>query len=114
VDLAAPGVEIMTALPDGKQGFRTGTSFAAPFVTAIVATRSDLRPTASTLRKGDLISRLNLQDLGPPGPDPIYGKGLALAPRVCSGSGGAIAHQESPAIPETRSFGKAAASSISW
>jgi subtilisin family serine protease len=96
VDLSAPGVEIMTALPDGKQGFRTGTSFAAPFVTAIVATRSD--PSRSFARKGDLLKSLNLQDLGPPGPDPIYGQGLALAPRVCKGSDGVIAHKEGPSL----------------
>jgi subtilisin family serine protease len=99
VDLSAPGVEIMTALPDGKQGFRTGTSFAAPFVTAIVATRTDTaHPFA---KKSDLLSRLNLQDLGPPGPDPIYGQGLALAPKVCTGSGGAVARNEgAPLVPK--------------
>ena len=32
-DLAAPGVEITTAAPGGGYGGRTGTSFAAPFVT---------------------------------------------------------------------------------
>ncbi len=105
VDLSAPGVEIMTALPDGKQGFRTGTSFAAPFVTAIVATRSD--PSHAFAGKRELLSRLNLQDLGPPGPDPIYGQGLALAPKVCSGSGGAIAHNEN--APRPPKFSAAAA-----
>jgi subtilisin family serine protease len=37
IDVAAPGVRIWTAMPHGKQGLRDGTSFAAPFVTAIVA-----------------------------------------------------------------------------
>jgi hypothetical protein len=111
VDLSAPGVEIMTALPDNRQGFRTGTSFAAPFVTAIVATRNDLRHAAA-MQKRDLLGRLNLQDLGPPGPDPIYGQGLALAPKVCSGAGGTIAHKEGPAQPPP--IAVRSATSISW
>ena len=37
IDVAAPGVRIWTALPDNKEGMLNGTSFAAPFVTAIAA-----------------------------------------------------------------------------
>jgi subtilisin family serine protease len=37
IDVAAPGVRIWTALPNNKEGAMSGTSFAAPFVTAIVA-----------------------------------------------------------------------------
>ena len=37
IDVAAPGVRIWTALPNNKEGALSGTSFAAPFVTAIVA-----------------------------------------------------------------------------
>ena len=36
-DLAAPGVDILTAVPGGGYGTRTGTSFAAPFVTGAAA-----------------------------------------------------------------------------
>ncbi len=36
-DLAAPGVDILTAAPGGGYGVRTGTSFAAPFVTGAAA-----------------------------------------------------------------------------
>lgn len=36
-DLAAPGVDILTAAPGGGYGTRTGTSFAAPFVTGAAA-----------------------------------------------------------------------------
>jgi subtilisin family serine protease len=113
VDLSAPGVEIMTALPDNRQGFRTGTSFAAPFVTAIIATRSDL--VATKLSKEELLGRLNLQDLGPPGRAPIYGQGLARAPRTCSDSGGTIAERDAAPPSPQRSMGAATAStSISW
>ena len=37
IDMAAPGVQILAALPGGKEGLLSGTSFAAPFVTAVVA-----------------------------------------------------------------------------
>ena len=37
IDVAAPGVRIWTALPNSKEGLQSGTSFAAPFVTAIIA-----------------------------------------------------------------------------
>ena len=37
IDVAAPGVRIWTALPNNREGALSGTSFAAPFVTAIVA-----------------------------------------------------------------------------
>ena len=37
IDVAAPGVDIWTALPDGRQGYQTGTSFATPYMTAVVA-----------------------------------------------------------------------------
>src|SRR5699024_3653518 len=36
-DITAPGVGIMTAAPGGGYGTRTGTSFAAPFVTGVAA-----------------------------------------------------------------------------
>jgi hypothetical protein len=37
IDVAAPGVRIWTALANNRQGMQSGTSFAAPFVTAVVA-----------------------------------------------------------------------------
>jgi len=81
IDLAAPGVDILAALPNGKQGLRTGTSFAVPFVTAILATRA-----ASDIVDGTedmLLERFSTRDLGQPGRDPIYGAGLVLAPAQC-------------------------------
>ena len=50
IDVAAPGVRIWTALPNNKEGAVSGTSFAAPFVTAIVAAiyKHTLFPEMST------------------------------------------------------------------
>ncbi len=90
IDVSAPGVDILTALPDAKQGYRTGTSFAAPFVTAILATRvGDGPPAGGT--KSSTLQKLPTRDLGPPGQDPIYGAGLALAPQQCTGRGNSVA-----------------------
>ena len=36
-DLVAPGVDILTAAPDGRYTRQTGTSFAVPFVTGAAA-----------------------------------------------------------------------------
>ena len=52
IDLAAPGVDVWTALPDRREGPQTGTSFAVPYVTAVVAVAhgaAGLRPDADPL-----------------------------------------------------------------
>lgn len=80
IDVAAPGVRIWTAAPDAQEGYRSGTSFAAPYVTAILATVLNGSPRR---QKDDLLSVLKVVDLGPPGRDPIYGHGLLVAPAGC-------------------------------
>ncbi len=86
VDVAAPGVNIWTALPNAREGYRTGTSFAAPFVTGLLAAMPEARKNIRT--KDDVLARVSMQDLGPPGRDPTYGEGLPLAPESCNEIGG--------------------------
>lgn len=93
IDVSAPGVDILTALPNAKQGYRTGTSFAVPFVTAILATK--VERTGSEV---DFLKQVSIRDLGPPGQDPIYGAGLALAPKQCTRGGGAVAVGGAPDV----------------
>jgi subtilisin family serine protease len=81
IDIAAPGVGIWTALPDALEGYQSGTSFAAPHVTAIVAA---IRARVQDTSKEGLLRALPIRDLGPAGRDRIYGRGLALAPSACS------------------------------
>ncbi len=83
VDVAAPGVDIWTAASISGARTKTGTSFAAPFVTAalskMLAADGDLSPAELERR---LIA--DASDLGDPGRDPVYGAGLLDASRLCS------------------------------
>ena len=103
IDVAAPGVDILTALPGAQQGYRSGTSFAAPFVTAIAAARVGDRVREEVAFEGAglaLLRDLAVRDLGPPGRDPIYGAGLALAPETCApGRDDAVADAPSVSSP---------------
>jgi len=79
IDFAAPGVNIWIAKPEGNGQVVSGTSFAAPFVTASVA---------STVKKyGPKRAYVRLQgtakDLGIKGKDQKYGWGLIQAEKYC-------------------------------
>lgn len=97
IDVAAPGVDVTAALPLGKSGLRTGTSFAAPFVTGLLAAMPAVRQGAMT--KSDLMARISTDDLGAPGRDPVFGEGLPRAPARCDEIGGVASL---PWTPEAR------------
>jgi Subtilase family len=83
IDVAAPGVDIWTALPGARQGSQTGTSFAAPFVTAIIAASypaAEWRRGIPAKPKSVLLERLSTKDLGD---KHIFGRGLLQAPTTC-------------------------------
>jgi subtilisin family serine protease len=78
VSLAAPGVDIWipgqpAAGAEPVDRLMTGTSFAAPYVTAVLDAFGD--DTTRMLAAA--------RDLGAPGVDPVYGHGLVQAPVVC-------------------------------
>ena len=98
IDLAAPGVDIWTAMPDKREGPQTGTSFAVPYVTAAAAV---VYPKDELVYKGHpldpkkaVLGRLTTRDLGPAGRDTIYGQGLLLAPAKCADKPGSEAPVE--------------------
>jgi len=80
IDVVAPGVDVFVP----AEGYMTGTSVAAPFVTAAIAAD----PEAVGL--GPLDARRHLlaaaRDLGPAGRDATFGAGLAVAPPGCPGA----------------------------
>ena len=80
IDLSAPGVDIWTALPGRREGLKSGTSLAVPFVTAVVATRYAMLARYDRL---SVLSQITSVDLGKSGIDPVYGRGLVQAPRNC-------------------------------
>ncbi|MEL7465992.1 MAG: S8 family serine peptidase [Pseudomonadota bacterium] len=81
IDVAAPGVDVFVAAGEAGR-FSTGTSIAAPFVTARIAAdpalaaAPDIEAVREALRSG-------AADLGPVGFDPTYGAGLVDGPSGC-------------------------------
>ena len=82
IDFSAPGVRIWGPSGGSAAGrYFSGTSFAAPFVTAAVALamQDGPRDSASLVQ---LLGRA-ARDLGDAGKDPAFGWGLIAAPSAC-------------------------------
>ena len=94
ISVAAPGVKIWTALPDNKEGMVTGTSFAAPFVTAVAAVTYNTSRMKTLLGdkrgpldpKAAMLAAFSIDKLGNGEPDDqrVYGLGLVKAPSSCT------------------------------
>lgn len=80
VDIAAPGVDILVA-PGGRVTVSSGTSMAAPFVTAVVASDPALFGLGVDALRIELAKRAT--DLGVAGRDAKFGAGLLRAPSSC-------------------------------
>ena len=78
IAVAAPGVNILAAAPDGGYQMPSGTSFAAAQISGIAALLLERNPTldAASIRR---ILMGTARDLGPPGHDEQFGSGLADA-----------------------------------
>lgn len=83
VDMAAPGVDLWTAASVEGGRLRSGTSYAAPFVSAALA----LGMAQGGLSAADARRRMFdcATDLGEPGRDPVFGHGLVGWPGSCAG-----------------------------
>jgi subtilisin family serine protease len=83
IAFAAPGVRVWTAGRWPTGSYQSGTSFAAPFVTAAVGMQlaDGAEPAATEITR---ILAKTARDLGPPGRDPIFGWGLLQAASPCS------------------------------
>jgi hypothetical protein len=89
IDLAAPGVEVWTAIPGRREGPQTGTSFAVPYVTAVIAvalSEAELVSGGDALApKRRVLAKLqgSVVNLGGHGRDATFGEGLVQAPATC-------------------------------
>lgn len=63
LDVVAPGVDVWAADLDGKGFYASGSSYAAPWVTAVLAAHTDTLPALTS-------------DLGAVGQDPVFGHGM--------------------------------------
>ncbi|MED4754643.1 S8 family serine peptidase [Brevibacillus choshinensis] len=81
VDLAAPGVDILSTYPGGRYAYMSGTSQATPFVSGVAAL---LKASEPALSVNELTNRLlnTAADLGKTGRDNQYGYGLVNASRA--------------------------------
>ncbi len=92
IDIAAPGVQIWTAVPKAREGYRSGTSFAAPFATAVLALQP---PETWGTPKDTQLDRLQFVHLGKEkGRNTVFGRGLIQAPAACSGRGSSFANKD--------------------
>ncbi|TCO73324.1 S8 family serine peptidase [Rhodovulum euryhalinum] len=82
IDLAAPGVDVWTAASVRGARWKTGTSFAVPFVSAAAAILREARPDLTAAEVGDELRR-RARDLGPLGHDAVFGAGLLNLGTLC-------------------------------
>jgi hypothetical protein len=105
IDLAAPGVDIWTAIPGRREGPQTGTSFAVPYVTAVLAVALAGAPPVpdgdalSSKRRALAPLQANIKSLGTAGRDPTFGEGLVQAPASCEPPALAVAASTPPTDP---------------
>jgi subtilisin family serine protease len=78
IAIAAPGAQIMVAIPDGGYEMSSGTSHAAAEVSGIIALMLERKPGMTPDQaRGVLLA--TARDIGAPGRDPLFGAGLADA-----------------------------------
>jgi subtilisin family serine protease len=74
VEFTAPGVDVYAAADNGEIRPFTGTSFAAPVVSGLLLQRMSITADPDSALEA---LRADILDLGQPGTDPVFGRGLA-------------------------------------
>ena len=97
VDLAAPGLNILTTKRGGGYWYCWGTSFASPIVAGVAAQLKSMRPnfTASQIESALLSSA---DDLGTTAKDSLYGYGRVNAARAVAAIGTTPVDATAPAV----------------
>jgi hypothetical protein len=82
IDYSALGVNVLSAQPQQRLGKESGTSMAAPVVSAALACLLAKYTTQNTPNRDTILNSLSDQalDLGPIGKDPIFGAGAIQRP----------------------------------
>ncbi len=78
IDFCAPGVNILSTWPNATYAYGSGTSFATPFVTGVVAVMLSQYPYLSNENVKATL-RAQAEDLGEEGWDQFYGWGIVDA-----------------------------------
>ncbi|KQU49966.1 hypothetical protein ASG72_18315 [Bosea sp. Leaf344] len=79
IAVAAPGVDVLAAEPEGRYAFSSGTSIAAAHVSGIVALLLEKRPDLNLEGVRKLLTE-SAVDLGSRGRDAVFGAGRVDAP----------------------------------
>ncbi|TCL45811.1 subtilase family protein [Thermolongibacillus altinsuensis] len=75
LDVVAPGTEIPSTFVHNRYAALSGTSMAAPHVTALAGLIRSLNPNLTNTEVIDIINKSTI-DLGVPGKDVLFGNGL--------------------------------------
>jgi hypothetical protein len=75
VDVAAPGVKILSTVKSGTYNYMSGTSMATPFVAAAAGILKATKPSLTPAQVGSVLQSTAV-DLGPAGRDNDFGYGL--------------------------------------
>ncbi len=89
VDLAAPGVSILTTVMGGSYAWAGGTSLSAPIVAGVAALVLSVNPSLTGPQIQDVL-KTSADDLGPAGWDPSYGWGRVNAYKAVLAATGGI------------------------
>ncbi len=89
LDLAAPGVDVVSLFRDGESCQGSGTSMATPHVAGVAALVRSINPLLNRDEVRALL-RQTARDLGPAGYDTSFGAGLVDALSAVQAAGGAV------------------------
>ena len=78
IAVAAPGAQILVAAPDAGYEISSGTSYSAAEVSGVVALMLQRKPELTPEQVRSIL-QATAKDLGPKGPDVMFGAGLADA-----------------------------------
>lgn len=92
IAIAAPGAQIMVAIPDGGYDVSSGTSLAAAEVSGIAALMLQHKPDIAATKLRDTLMA-SARDLGPKGRDAMFGAGLADAYGALTAEDAAVAQK---------------------